>query len=419
MNGLSALLAGGLTGGIGGVGALAGVFGKSGKSPFGSLKGLNQSANAFAQLGGMNEADKQYQESLRLLQGLQTPGFQQYGDLNQLGEISDVGNAYNDTDSYSEDVQKDILGRLQNLATTGTTAQATLDRQNFTNNENTRTKGIRDAILQREAQSGRNGSGAGLLDQLTNGQNSALVGNQNALQTAANLENSRIQGMQGASQAGAQITNQQFQRAQAQNAINQFNQNNQLNRMYYNNDLGNESNTRRVDQSNAQAQQNYNNQIGKISGQVAQVNQMGANRNQGYSNAGNAYQSGNQFNQGLDFQKMQNEQKNQWGAFDRILGAAQGGANYMGSRGGSASGGGAQVLQRANGGPVPANSQVLVGEQGEELLVNDKGAHPIGVGGQEIIHPSEDGMVIPNHDLNNIKDFIGILTGKKRGYTLA
>lgn len=412
---LGALLKGGLVpGGIlsSGVGLKgSGLFGKSKSSPFGSLSGLNNNMGAAAELLGANAANEQYQRALAQLQGLQTPEFQQYGDLNQLGEIDNINNAYNTTDRYGEDVQKDILGKLQNLSVTGDTANAALDRQNFVNAENVRTKGIRDSILQREAATGRGGAGQGVLAQLTGGQNSALVGNQNALQTAANLQNTRMNAMSQGAQLGGQYTNQQFQRAAAQNAIDQYNNSNQLERMYYNNNMANESNTRKVDQHNAQRQQDYNNRMGKITGQVAQQNMMGQNMNQGYSNAGGRYQQGNQYQQNLNFERMKNEQKNQWGAFDRIMDIGMGGS--------AGAARGKPPEAREHGGPVSEGNPYLVGERGEELLVSQNGMQPIGSQSQEVILPQEDGYVIPHEETKHIKDFMHILTGKKWGYNHA
>jgi hypothetical protein len=51
---------------------------------------------------------------------------------------------------------------------------------------------------------------------------------------------------------------------------------------------------------------------------------------------------------------------------------------------------------RADGGPVTPGQPYLVGEQGPETMVNAAGATPVGVGGPQIVNPSQPGNIIPN-----------------------
>ena len=135
--------------------------------------------------------------------------------------------------------QMDALLGLQDISDSG--GMTAMDRANLNriaSEEQARTRGARDAIMQNAQARGMGGSGMELMNQLLNEQESATRGSQRDLDVAGMAQERALQAlMQGgqlAGQIGAQDFGQQAQVAQANDAISRFNAQNQQNQINQN-----------------------------------------------------------------------------------------------------------------------------------------------------------------------------------------
>jgi hypothetical protein len=380
----------------------------------GGVNPIGQHLGDFLGFGAEQEKNRALQEALSGFDNINLPDIQSGGlydlppELQLLGEIGNLDTA------ADNDVQKEILSRLQDLSRTGTTAQGEADRSKFLTQEGVRTKGIRDAILQRQASQGISGSGASLLDQLTNSQNSATLGNQNSLQRASDLERSRIGAM-------GQASDLDFRRSSAQDSINRFNQSNQIDRMVMNNNLTNDSNTRQWTTGNTNKdlqrqlnQQQYENEMARQSGRAGLQIQMSQNRADNFQNIQNRYN--NQFQNNQNYYRQQaNVDRDFW--YNAAKDGARAGAGAFGTPGGGSGGAASGGMNRYAGGPVETEKPYIVGEIAEETYLPKNGLPmPIGSDGPEFFSPPEDGQVLNHEDTKHVKDFMNLLSGNKYNY---
>lgn len=220
------------------------------------------------------------------------------GDSNLLGVSTDTG--------YTE-AQKQALSQLQTIGNSGgmtLSDQAQLEKNQ--GNINADERGHREAILQDARQRGGYGSGTALAAQLMNQQNASNQAHQTGLDVNAQAQQRALQAIMSAGQLGGQMQEQQFgqqaEKAKAQDAINQWNaQNQQANRnnniqlqnqaAQYN--LGNNQNlsNANVDLTNKQGvynaalpQQYFNNQLavtqGKANARAGQATNLNQNAQQ-------------------------------------------------------------------------------------------------------------------------------------------
>lgn len=138
------------------------------------------------------------------------------------------------TDPRMREAQFDALASLQDISDQG--GFTGIDRANLgriATEEGTRSRGARDAILQNMEARGMGGSGASLLAQLQNAQDSASREYQRDLDVSAMAQQRALESLMQAGQMGGQMQaqdfNQQAQIAQQNDAISRFNAQNQQN----------------------------------------------------------------------------------------------------------------------------------------------------------------------------------------------
>lgn len=143
-------------------------------------------------------------------------------------------NAYNDisTDPNLIQTQNNTLGELNKIANnSGLTPQMQAQLLAIQQDNATKARGANDAVLQGAAQRGTLTGGLAQLAQLTNNQAAAQANNLAGTQVAAQGQQNALDALkQAANLAGnmqSTAFNQAAQKAQAQNAINQFNTANQ------------------------------------------------------------------------------------------------------------------------------------------------------------------------------------------------
>lgn len=135
-------------------------------------------------------------------------------------------------DPKFKNAQLDALSSLQNIGqNNGVTAQDQAQLNDIQTQEDTKTKGARDAILQHAQERGVSGSGLEMLDQLTNAQDSATRASTEGFNVAANAQQRALQALQSAGTLGSTLQNNEFnekaQVAGANDAISRFNTQNQ------------------------------------------------------------------------------------------------------------------------------------------------------------------------------------------------
>lgn len=158
--------------------------------------------------------------------------YQQTGQLDPqiLQALQQTSNAWNGVtlNQTSEAAQLQALAQLQNIVQSGgLDAEAKAQIQQAINQTESTNQGNQAAILQSAERRGVAGSGTALQAQLLAGQNAAQNLSSDAMSAQSEGEQRALQALsQLGSQAGT-LTGQQLQldsaRAQAQNAINQFN----------------------------------------------------------------------------------------------------------------------------------------------------------------------------------------------------
>ena len=62
------------------------------------------------------------------------------------------------------------------------------------------------------------------------------------------------------------------------------------------------------------------------------------------------------------------------------------------------------IEQRMHGGPMKGKQTYLVGEKGVEAKVDKNGSKAVGTNGPELIQPTDDGVIIPNHVLAKLDE---------------
>jgi hypothetical protein len=189
--------------------------------------------------GGGSEASN---EAVNQYNGLTAPSIeeqrlklQKYVDAGQLtpeqAQAALVNsNAYDsmNLDTAGKDAQLEALGQLQDIGSNGgLDAQDRAKLQAIQNDEQTQSKGARDAIIQNAQARGVGGSGLEMLAQLTNAQDSATRASQKDVNVAAEGQQRALQAIQDSANLGGTINNNQFAQqkavADSRNAINQFN----------------------------------------------------------------------------------------------------------------------------------------------------------------------------------------------------
>lgn len=171
------------------------------------------------------------------------PALEEYGgDITDLGPVEYQGPEYEDILSQFGGLEADPLGRESQLTSMGA-LQDIVDRggMNLSDLANmnklqtqaaTADQGRRGAILQNMAQRGMGGSGMELLSQLQSSQAATDRASQAGMDQAGMMQDRALQSIMARGDVGRQMTNDQWQRdaqkAQAQDAISQFNARNSL-----------------------------------------------------------------------------------------------------------------------------------------------------------------------------------------------
>lgn len=271
---------------------------QSGKTP--------QTADYFKELELPSVGDLELQLQQLVQQGVLTPEEAQAEFMGR-SEMDGVS-----IDPAYKKAQMDALLGLQDISDGGLTAMDEVNLNKIRNEELTAARGQREAILQNAAQRGISGSGLELMSQMQNQQDAATRSSQRDMEVAATAQEralqALIQGGQLGGQMQAQDFNQQAQKAQANDAISQFNTQNkqavnmanvnarnqaQAQNLAMKQDVANQNvaTQNQQQQYNKQLlQQNYENELKKRQGQagIAQGNAQAAGQNsQNTANANN------------------------------------------------------------------------------------------------------------------------------------
>jgi hypothetical protein len=278
-------------------------------------------AGTIAQQGEFDQArmDQQAALALWMQQNVPDPAqqqlflqkYQQTGKLDPQIEQAMQQQGTNldkiSTDPSLQQAQMKALGQLQSEGLSGGLGlqdQATYQQQ--VNDANAAAKGRAGSIQDSMQARGMGDSGLGLVAQMQNAQNANQTQAQSSLQAAADARQRALQSIQGSGSLAGQMQQQQYSQkanaAQAQDAINRFNTQNMQGVNQRNVDRSNEAQkgnltlqqdvaNKNTDLSNYQQQYNknlyqqqYQNQMQKVSGATGQYNQ----------NAQTAFGMGNQ-----------------------------------------------------------------------------------------------------------------------------
>lgn len=260
----------------------------------------------FSDLTTPNPADLQVQLEQLVQQGTLSPEMAQtyLQDPSAFEAIS--------TDPALKQAQFDALNQLQDITSSGgLTATDKAKLNQIGSEEAAKAKGAREAILQGMQARGAGGSGAELLAQLQNAQDAATRQSQRDMDVAALAEQRALDALvQQGNMAGSmqqQDFSQQAQKAQAQDAISQFNTQNRQNVSNLNTASRNDAAAKNLAAKQAIAdantgtrntqqqynknliQQNFENELKKRVGQakLAAANQQAAGQNS--QNQANAF----------------------------------------------------------------------------------------------------------------------------------
>lgn len=264
-----------------------------------------QVEDQFADLGAPTQEDLSYQIQQLVQQGVLSPEDAKAALLGR-SEMNNIT-----LDPNLKRAQMDALSSLQEISDGGGMTLA--DEANLNkirSEEDAAAKGKRDAIIQNAQARGMGGSGLELMSQMQNQQDSATRASQRGLDIAAMAQERALQAlMQGGQLAGNiqnQDFNQQAQIAGANDAISKFNATNTQNVNMANTAARNDAQAKNLGlkqdianqnanlqtQQNAQkatnAQQAFDNQIKKRSGQAGIATQNANAQGQNSQNAANA-----------------------------------------------------------------------------------------------------------------------------------
>ncbi len=251
-----------------------------------------QVEDQFSGLKVPDASDMSLQLEQLVQQGVITPEQAQSAQAGQ----SDLNNI--STDPSLKKAQMDALSGLQDVSKNGLTAQDQSNLNKIRTQEETQSRGARDAILQNAQSRGLGGSGLELMSQMQNQQDSATRGSQRDMDIAGQAQDRALQALIAGGNMGGQIQAQDFgQKAQvagANDAISRFNAQNQQQTNLANTQANNAAQAANlatkqgvadsnVNNQNAQQQynkqliqQNFNNEMARRGGQaqVAQQNAM-------------------------------------------------------------------------------------------------------------------------------------------------
>ncbi len=234
----------------------------------GSIIGSGQQGSAD------DQAEAQKQAALAALQNINVPTIQEQqlnlaleknaGQLSpqQEGTVKLDQNSLNNITNNPElvNAQMQALQSLQQQGTQGLSASDKAALQQITNQQEQTANSQNQGTLQQFAQRGQGGSGANLAAALSNNQNSANNANARALQVAGQAQQNALQATAGAGNLGqsmeAQQYGQEYNKAQAQNAINQFNAQNSQNVMGTNTQAANQAQAFNLNNAQQIANQN-------------------------------------------------------------------------------------------------------------------------------------------------------------------
>lgn len=249
---------------------------------------LFSSIGDFLSGGNQGKAADASQAAVDALASLQTPDVTQM--QIQLEQLVNQGiltpeqaqtylqspSAFNNiqTDPALQQAQQDALSSLQDIGEGGMTDMDRAQLAQIQQQEQSSARGARDAILQQAQARGAGGSGMELLAQLQNAQDAATRQSARDTDVAGQAQQRALQALQAAGTLGGQMQqqsfNQQAQKAQANDAISQFNAQTQNQMGQYNTTAKNNAqatnlqNAQRIADANTatrNAQQQYNKQL--------------------------------------------------------------------------------------------------------------------------------------------------------------
>ena len=159
----------------------------------------------YANIQAPSLEDLQVQLEEQVLQGTLSPEMAQL----YLQQASNMGGVNQSQETV--DAQMAALAGLQDItANKGLTAADQANINKIQNQENTRARGAREAILQNAQARGAGGSGLELMAQLQNQQDSATRAAQRGTDVAAQAQQRALQALMSQGQLGSQIGAQQF-----------------------------------------------------------------------------------------------------------------------------------------------------------------------------------------------------------------
>jgi hypothetical protein len=303
---------------------------------------------------------------------------------------SEMGNI--STDPRFKQAQMDALLGLQDIGDGGLTAMDEANLNRIKSEENTASRGAREAIIQNANQRGMGGSGLELMAQLQNQQDSATRTSQRDMDVAGMAQERALQALiQGGDLGGkmqAQDFNQQAQVAGANDAISKFNAANKQN----------------VNLTNVAARNN------------AQATNLNNKQNIMNQNVGTRNQQ-QQYNKELKQRQFENEMKKRSGQ----SGIAQANAQAQGQNSQNAAnannqmigtiiGAGASMYGKKDGGmiegePTDYDSQPVMTQPGEIVIRKDDAPELL-----KRAHTDENGEF-------DAAAFLDTITGHKYGYS--
>lgn len=177
--------------------------------------------DALASLQTPDVAAMQLELEQLVQQGVLTPEEAQTY-LQEASKTADI-----QTNPALRQAQMDALASMQEIGEGGLTASDKAALSGIQSQEQTASRGAREAIIADAQAKGMGGSGLELMAQLKNQQDAATRQSQRDLDVAGMAQDRALQAIQAAGQMGGNIQQQdfgqQFQQGQAQDAINQFN----------------------------------------------------------------------------------------------------------------------------------------------------------------------------------------------------
>jgi hypothetical protein len=165
------------------------------------------------------------------IQDINLSRFEKVGEFSpELYRAEQAGpSAFGDiyVDPRLKQAQLDALTALEQQGVEGLTAQDRLMLEKIAQDEATKSRGAREAIIQQAAARGVGGSGLELMQQMINQQESAGRQSMRDMEVAALREQAKREALQQAGQLGGQMRGQEFgeqaQAAEAKDILNRFN----------------------------------------------------------------------------------------------------------------------------------------------------------------------------------------------------